>query len=270
MAFAVVKDIGALLEIQHATWAQAAASFGTTMHPLAQYARLVRRDYGEAEGVIAADGWRYSPPDEGCLDRTSLTVVATVLSRHSTTPETGIAAIWDGWDGLSSAGRVFDFEPEPDGERQASSIDEAPGRSAGSALRGRLAETVGQVINAVQGTVRQLRGRARSDSGPRFALHAATGRDYVMFEAGAQDFADTRWPARAPWVGDVTRAQSPSILWPEDRAWVLATDIDFDSTLIAGTAALVEELIQTPGLEVLAVRPDADLTSDGDLLNRPG
>ena len=56
--FAGVHDIEAALETQPATWAQAAASFGTIMHAQAQYARLVRRDYGAADGVIAADGWR--------------------------------------------------------------------------------------------------------------------------------------------------------------------------------------------------------------------
>jgi hypothetical protein len=64
-------------------------------------------------------------------------------------------------------------------------------------------------------------------------------------------------------------AQSPSILWPDDHAWVLATEIDFDSTLVAGTRALVRELVETPGLEVLPISTDADLTWDGDVLNRP-
>ncbi|WP_368831374.1 hypothetical protein [Kocuria arenosa] len=64
-------------------------------------------------------------------------------------------------------------------------------------------------------------------------------------------------------------AHSPSILWPDDHAWVLATEIDFDSTLVAGTRALVRELMQTSGLEVLSIPTDADLSRDGDVLNRP-
>jgi hypothetical protein len=63
-------------------------------------------------------------------------------------------------------------------------------------------------------------------------------------------------------------AQSPSIVWPEDHSWVLATEIDFDSTLVAGTTKLIQELVQMPGLEVLSIRTDADLTSEGDRLNR--
>lgn len=64
-------------------------------------------------------------------------------------------------------------------------------------------------------------------------------------------------------------AQSPSIVWPDDHSWVLATEIDFDSTLVAGTTALIRELAQTPGLEVLPISSDSDLTGDGDVLNSP-
>lgn len=63
-------------------------------------------------------------------------------------------------------------------------------------------------------------------------------------------------------------AQSPSILWPEDNSWVLATEMDFDSTLVAGSGALIRELVQTQGLEVLPIGPDADLSWDGDVPNR--
>ena len=65
------------------------------------------------------------------------------------------------------------------------------------------------------------------------------------------------------------RAASPSILWPDDHSWVLATEIGFDSTLIAGTRALVDELMRSPGLEVVAIGIDANLTWGGDALNRP-
>ena len=105
-------------------------------------------------------------------------------------------------------------------------------------------------------------------TGPRFDLHGNTGRHYILFEAGANDFAGASWPDQAPWVDDSPWAHSPSILWPEDHAWVLATEIDFDSTLIAGSAALIRELMQTPELEVWPIRTDADLTRDGDDLNR--
>lgn len=62
---------------------------------------------------------------------------------------------------------------------------------------------------------------------------------------------------------------SRNTLWPDNHAWVLATEIDFDTTLVAGTTALVRKLVRIPGLEVLPLHPDADLTWDGDTLNQP-
>jgi hypothetical protein len=276
-----VEDIEASLETQRVTWAAAAASFGTTMHPEAQYARLVRRDYGETDGAIGADGWRYSPPPEGCLDVAALAAASAVLARHTSTPDSGVAAIWDGWGGLTSSAGVAHFEIESTGGLPAWYTDDPTVHAGSPSIRSRLAAAGRQAVARTRAKISVLPGFGREPepgsgllpreiaTGRRFDLHASTGRQYLLFEAGAHDFADARWPDRAPWVDEVRWAQSPSILWPEDHAWVLATEIDFDSTLVAGTQVLIHELMQTPGLEVLPVRIDADLTRDGDVLNRP-
>ncbi|AWB87619.1 hypothetical protein [Mycetocola zhujimingii] len=241
--FADGADIAGSLETERATWSQVAESFGTTMHAEAQYARLVRRDDGDADSVMSPDGWRYGPTSLGCLDAVSLAAASAVLARHTSTPDAGIAAIWEGWGGLvSSAGFASLTLAGSDGLPASSGLEPEPGS-------GLLAREVA--------------------SGPRFDLHGGTGRHYVLFEVGANDLADAAWPNRAPWVREVMWAQSPSILWPDDHAWVLATEIDFDSTLVAGTTALIRELVRTPGLEVLPLRTDADLTWDGDGINRP-
>jgi hypothetical protein len=277
-----VDDIEASLETERATWAQAAESFGTTMHAQAQYARLVRRDYGDAGGAIAADGWRYSDTSEGCLDAASLAAASAVLARHTTTPDTGIAAIWEGWGGLVSSAGVARFVLESSQGLPARYADDDTCRVITPSLRKRLAAAARQGIAGANRVLKARHGLAHHEpapgsgvlsheiaAGPRFELHGGTGRRYVLFEAGANDFADAAWPARAPWVDDVVWAHSPSILWPDDHAWVLATEIDFDSTLVAGSRALVRELVRAPGLEVLPLRTDADLTWDGDVLDRP-
>jgi hypothetical protein len=104
-------------------------------------------------------------------------------------------------------------------------------------------------------------------------LHAdgATGpllshpnRDYLLFHGppraalsiGHQVTADWRLP------------QSPSLLWPADRSWLLATEIDFDSTLVGGSTHLVQELLQATPLEAWPVGIDDDLTIDGDRINQ--
>ena len=46
-----------------------------------------------------------------------------------------------------------------------------------------------------------------------------------------------------------TRPQSPSLFWPADRSWCVASEIDFDSTIVAGSAELVAAVLASPGLE---------------------
>jgi hypothetical protein len=244
-----IADIGAALETEMTTWANAAASFGTAMHSEAQYARLLPRDDGTASAAIAPDGWRYAPPSEGCIDAASLSALAAVLARHTRTADAGIAAIWEGWGGLVSSAGVarLSFEVS-EGKLQRFADENGGGAGDPEPGSGLLAREVA--------------------TGMRFDLHGNTGRHYVLFEVGANDLADSAWPERAPWVDQPVWAQSPSIVWPEDHSWVLATEIDFDSTLIAGTMELIQELVLTPGLEALSIRTDADLTSEGDRLNR--
>jgi hypothetical protein len=65
--------------------------------------------------------------------------------------------------------------------------------------------------------------------------------------------------------------QSPNLLWPADRSWCLASEIDFDSTLVGGTEALIGALLDAPGLDSWRVGPGDSLTYDADLVNEvPG
>jgi hypothetical protein len=44
--------------------------------------------------------------------------------------------------------------------------------------------------------------------------------------------------------------ESPAFWWPEDRAWFVSTEIDAQSTYVAGPGELIERLLATEGLEV--------------------
>jgi len=273
-----IRDINASLETQQVTWAQAAASFNTMMHSEAQYAAILGCEVENTAGAIAPDGWRYHDTWEGSLDVASLAAAAEVLSAHTATPDAGVAAIWVGWGGLVSAAGAAYVMIESD-DLSAARASTAAGPSIVHALRTRLAAGMRQAIAGVRSMLRGLPHKQpkpgtgvlshEAAAGPRFDLHADTGRRYILFEAGPDAFADPTWPSRAPWASGVIGAQSPSILWPDDHAWVLATEIDYDSTLGAGTSELIQELTQTPGLEALQIRSDADLSIVGDTLNRP-
>ncbi|HJW74072.1 MAG TPA: hypothetical protein VJ787_00170, partial [Thermoleophilia bacterium] len=44
-------------------------------------------------------------------------------------------------------------------------------------------------------------------------------------------------------------AQPPTIIWPRDRAWFVASDPDLDATYVGGTDALIESLLGCPDLD---------------------
>ena len=63
------------------------------------------------------------------------------------------------------------------------------------------------------------------------------------------------------------RGEPPTIFWPADRAWFVASDPDLDSTYVGGSNALIESLLGCPELEAWAAGAD-DLVSIGsDVVN---
>ena len=61
--------------------------------------------------------------------------------------------------------------------------------------------------------------------------------------------------------------QSPSLWWPDDRAWCVATEIDLMSTYLGGSQAGVQAILDHPELEALAVEPTDPIAWDGDRRN---
>ncbi|MDQ0076364.1 hypothetical protein [Arthrobacter oryzae] len=231
------------MDTEPVAWSTVAATFGKTMHPLAQFHRLVGPPSGTYGEILDADGWRYSEPQQGNLDVDVLAAAAALLCRHTATPGAGMAAVWEGWGGLTSAAGYAQLTfGGPDGEAGAEAWSRA--ESPGTGL------LPASVVD-----------------GPRLEL---PGRGHFLFSAGPGVFADPAWTLTAPWHHDPRWPQSPSLLWPEDRSWVLVTEIDFDSTVVAGSSALIAELVRAPGVEALQISEGACLTWDADGLNQPG
>ena len=61
--------------------------------------------------------------------------------------------------------------------------------------------------------------------------------------------------------------QSANLWWPDDRAWFIATEIDFSWTYIGGDRSLIERLVSHPGLEVLPARIDQAIGYEADQIN---
>ncbi len=61
--------------------------------------------------------------------------------------------------------------------------------------------------------------------------------------------------------------QTPNLLWPADRTWCVATEIDLDSTVVGGPRALIEGLTTHPDLEAFVLDEGDSLMADGDTVN---
>ena len=220
-------DQGLPREDTPASWAEVARTHGTVMHAEAQWDALTGGE--ETSGL----------PVPGSLDPLSLGRLSRILREHTTTPDRCHFSLWLGhgrapsaWDGkphFELPGRShWLFAPVPVLDVPACSVELAV---AGLEEQSRLPGGIPGLITFGGGT------------------HEEHSRDLVrrMREAG--------------------EVQSPSWWWPEDRAWVVHTEVDYDSTLVAGSLALRTALVDDPELECWQVEPSMSLMANADRVN---
>lgn len=254
-------------------WSEVAAATGTVLHPTAQWWRVARRPEVYTQAPFVAhdapwpDGrvhegdpwvrrgepheWPGGNPPEGELDREQLAALVAVL-RGFTDPDALTAAFWSGssWEG----GQVLAVW--------------VPGRRAFwwrvPALRRVL------MLRQMRRVGRDLPTGPDIDpavlAGPRLELPA---REHFLLAGSLDDVAAL---AAGTATADVSPfrpgSRTPSLLWPDDRTWCVATEVDFDSTLVGGTRDLVDAVLADPVLEAVAVGPDDSLGDDDDPVNR--
>lgn len=224
------------------TWADIAAKTGRTIHPAVQFSSITGLPRGEQ---LVAGNQSYGTPSEGRLEPFALAALADVVGRFTSTPEKVYLAIWDGWGGLRegvSVSHVFSF-------------DEA---SAATAV---------EMQEAIDLALRHSRLRGLSQEmldSPMMDVANGLRRFYVERSTIA-GLADPSWN------GEVRPqlAQSPNLAWPTDHAWCLATEIDFDSTLVGGSRELIAAILAHPGLEALCVDLNTSLAWNADTINPP-
>lgn len=68
-------------------------------------------------------------------------------------------------------------------------------------------------------------------------------------------------------LGGPPLSVTPSLVWPEDRAWFVGTEIDFDSTVIATSEQGADALLADPRIEAVAVDASDRLDDYGDTFN---
>ena len=63
---------------------------------------------------------------------------------------------------------------------------------------------------------------------------------------------------------------TPNWWWPDDRAWIVVSELDTPSTYVGGSAALVQAILDEPQLEAVPSHPDHRFDWVGDRINASG
>lgn len=208
-------------------WAEVAEDQGTTLHPAAQFTHLARRrNHGSGRG------WRGDDPYEGSLDRTTLETLVAVLAGHTETPGTVWLNLWDGFGQL------------PEAWSRSRRVRDHNGFREYFAFRCELGEVVDLSV--------------RFEDLGRDASVRSQSRTVVVAEYVGDGDPEDDLPPRHPDEPD-HHLQSPQQWWPDDRAWAVATEIDDDYTVVAGSEALADAILAHPGLETFRVGLRDDL-----------
>lgn len=185
----------------------------------ASYARLLHAE--DPPGV----GER----SEGHLPDRQLAALCTVLARHTTTPASCFFALWEGYGqihGGDAVGFLMSFS--------------GPMRWPGRIF---------------------TQEKPPPPEPPAFAPEVMAGpllrvgdAEHFLFSGPVQDAG--AWGAATYRSGAPRGINSPSLMWPADHAWFVTTTIDGVWSGVAGSAALVDDLVATPGLETVRQRYD--------------
>lgn len=234
-----------VLESARWRWSDVASRTGSIVHPLVQWRSLTGRT--DESDVVFEDGWRVHPPEEGWFEPPLLAALTEHLAEATSTPDDLVAAIWDGWGDLSGGSTLAVGWQGPD-------------------------EPTAEEIESMQRYVVEQR-TAHGDE--QAAIRAALAverfgwphRECFPLSMTLPQLADPTWLDRARIGTAVGLAHTPQMLWPEDHSWVLASEIDWDSTIVAGSRALVDAVLADDRFEAFPVDEDSDLTWGGDLVN---
>jgi len=199
------------------TWAAVASAIGVPFSPTLGWDSL-------GEGPLTVQGWEIDEPRWGVLDPTLLARIVPSLAASTGTPDDALVAIWSGWARL-----------HPGSRHVLTAASEAAGAHGGAPRLPVVSAEVREVLESRD-------------------LLSLPGRDYVVLEGAVAELVDPDWGFRvglgwdAPW-----REPTPQLVWPRDRAWVVASEVDARSTVVAGSRALVDAVLEVDGIEAVEV-----------------
>lgn len=237
VTLAVPSDFAAYARICHSAWdrrgkmikwSEVAQVTGRKAHRLMQWHAIVgSSDSDKFKGSL----WDGEAPDRGNLALPQLEELCEILGRHTTDANQCFLGLWVGWGWIGGGSVITSWRREADHTRVKGSPELVP---------------------------------------PAFSteeLHRAClklpDRDYVLLAGPLSGAARILEPG----MSKIVKSQSPNLFWPEDRTWFVASEIDFDSTLVGGSADLIKAILAAPGLDAWPIGPDDSLAADADKIN---
>lgn len=217
-----------------ATWSGVCAKTGRVAHALMQWQSISSPRVEDGSGRSASGGmpWDGDEPLVGELAPQTLAELCRLIVGHSNPVLECFFALWEGWGWI------------PGGESmsvlRASQWEPGTTRPPAAAVPPAFGEEV-------------MSGRR---------LHHP-GRDYLLFSGPLEAAMDLGHWLHQDWFVP----QPPSIIWPTDNSWCVATEVDFDSTLIAGDNDLIDAVLGAGELEATPIEPGDCLDLSGDTVN---
>ena len=98
---------------------------------------------------------------------------------------------------------------------------------------------------------------------PEIPVLQLPGRNYLLLSASWECVESSVFG------GVAERDVSPSLWWPSDRSWCVATEIDFRWTYVAGSRQCIERILADDRLEALPTIPAHRADYMSDILNGP-
>lgn len=224
MTLTFCSDLAAADWLVHSTlpW-QRLVCFGPA--GFAAYARLrllpdpVRP--GQSENDVAAEDWRTD----------QLPRLFELLATRTTTPDDCYFCVWEGFGHA---------EPFTDDDAAYPGMDNPAGRIGWAAARPGLAPTSGASPSVRQAPKVEVPNRA-----------------YWLFRGPLAEIGT--WDTAEAWPGHCRLdAAEPAFVWPVDRAWCVALDVDPHWAGIGGGRPLINQLITDPILDVVAADPTTE------------
>ena len=192
-------------------------------------------------GIVIPKGFasyvlvRHTGPGDhsGELGNESLGTLIEILSNFTITSEACFLALWEGY-GWMHQGSIATLKPlrHPKLYRFFRSISF---RSSARRFRGRIRTQVQSLNHLESHTLPE--GIMKSE---RFKL---PNREYLLMRGPLSEAKKIGWR-----FSESFHSQSPNLLWPSDRSWILATEIDFNVTLIGGSKSLVAAILNSASL----------------------